>query len=120
MAISRRVLLSLAFASPAFAAPASAARAERSLGSAKARLTAVEFFSLTCPHCADFALHSLPEIKTRWIEPGTLRWVFYDFPTDRAALQAAMIARHLPADRYERFIDKLFENQDGWLFGAGR
>jgi protein-disulfide isomerase len=119
MAISRRVLLSIAFASPAFAAPANATRAERSLGSPKARLTTIEFFSLTCPHCADFALHSLPEIKARWIEPGTLHWVFYDLPTDRAALQAAMVARYLPPDRYEGFINKLFENQDNWLFGAG-
>lgn len=119
MAIWRRALLSVAFAAPAIAASADATRAERSLGSAKARLTAIECFSLTCPHCAHFALNSLPEIKTKWIAPGKLRWVFYDFPTDKAALQAAMVARYLPAERYERFINTLFENQDRWVFGAG-
>jgi len=119
MAIFRRALLSIALASPAFAAPADAARAERTLGSAKARLTSIECFSLTCPHCADFALRSLPEIEINWIATGKLRWVFYDFPTDKAALQAAMVARYLPAERYERFIDTLFANQDRWVFGAG-
>ena len=34
-------------------------------------------------------------------------------------LQAAMVARYLPADRYERFIDTLFATQDRWAFGAG-
>ncbi len=120
MAISRRALLSVAFLSPVAAAPAvDVIRAERTVGDPKARLTATECFSLTCPHCADFALRSLPEIKTRWIGPGKLRWVFYDFPTDKAALQAAMVARYLPSERYERFIDTLFENQDRWVFGAG-
>ena len=120
MAIFRRALLSVAFASPAIAAPADASRAERSLGSAKARLTAIECFSLTCPHCAALrACEALPEIKAKWIAPGKLRWVFYDFPTDKAALQAAMVARYLPAERYERFINTLFENQDRWVFGAG-
>ena len=40
--------------------------------------------------------------RREWIAPGRLRWVFYDFPTDKAALQAAMVARYLPAERYDR------------------
>ena len=119
MAISRRVLLFVALSSPAAAAPEDTIRAERTLGSPKARLTSVEYFSLTCPHCAAFARDTLPELKTKWIAPGRLRWVFYDFPTDKAALQAAMVARYLPPERYERFINTLFENQDRWVFGAG-
>ena len=119
MTISRRFLLCLALAPHALAAPAEAPRSERALGSAKARQTAVEYFSLTCPHCADFALHTFPDIRAKWIEPGRLRWVFYDFPTDKAALQAAMVARYLPPDRYTHFLDTLFENQDRWLFGPG-
>ena len=119
MVILRRTLLSVALASPAFAAPADASRAERSMGSPQARLTAIELFSLTCPHCAAFARDSLPELKAKWIAPGRLRWVFYDFPTDKAALQAAMVARTLPPERYERFIDTLFATQDRWVFGAG-
>ena len=89
------------------------------MGSPQARSTAVECFSLTCPHCAAFARDSLPELKAKRIAPGKLRWVLYDFPSDKAALQAAMVARYLPPERYERFIDTLFANQDRWLFGAG-
>jgi protein-disulfide isomerase len=119
MAVLRRQLLTLAIAPPLLAAAEDSVRGERGMGSDKARQTAVECFSLTCPHCAEFALQSLPEIRTRFIAPGRLRWVFYDFPTDKAALQAAMVARYLPVERYPRFIDTLFENQDRWVFGAG-
>ena len=119
MPILRRTLLSVALASPALAAPADAARGERGIGSAQAPLTAIECFSLTCPHCADFDLASLPELKSKWIAPGRLRWVFYDYPTDKAALQAAAVARYLPPARYDGFLDTLFANQDRWVFGAG-
>jgi protein-disulfide isomerase len=122
MAMNRRTLLSVALAaaaSPALAAVADARRAERGMGSATAPITSVEFFSLTCPHCAAFALETLPELRAKWIAPGKLRWVFQDFPTDQLALQAAVVARYLPPERYERFIDTLFASQARWAFGGG-
>jgi protein-disulfide isomerase len=119
MAILRRTLLSVAIASPALGSPAELGRGERAIGNPQARQTATECFSLTCPHCADFALKSLPELKANLIASGRLRWVFYDFPTDIAALQAAMVARYLPPERYEPFVDTLFARQDHWVFGAG-
>jgi protein-disulfide isomerase len=101
---------------PAVAALPDAVRAERSLGSAQAKQVVTECFSLTCSHCAAFARETLPELKTRWINPGRLRWVFRDLPTDRTALSAAMVARHLPIERYEPFINALFAAQDRWAF----
>ncbi len=101
-----------------FATPVDATRMERSLGNPEAKRIVVEWFSLTCPHCAAFAQRSLPELKTKWIEPGRLRWVFRDFPSDRLALQAAMVARYLPMERYERFVNTLFATQDRWAYGA--
>jgi protein-disulfide isomerase len=78
----------------------------------------IECFSLTCPHCADFALQSFPAIRSKWIDPGRLRWVYYDFPTDGAALLAAMVARSLPPERYEPFVVTLFASQAKWAYGS--
>jgi protein-disulfide isomerase len=102
----------------AFAAPPDPRETERAVGNAAAPHTVIECFSLTCPHCADFARESLPAIKSKWIDPGRLRWVYYDFPTDGAALLAAMVARSLPPERYEPFINTLFASQAAWAYGS--
>jgi protein-disulfide isomerase len=89
---------------------------ERALGKADAPVTATEWFSLTCPHCAAFHRESLPTIKTQLIDTGKLRLIYRDFPLDQVALAAAMVARALPAERYESFIGALFASQDRWAF----
>jgi protein-disulfide isomerase len=92
------------------------ARAERSIGKADAKATVLEFFSLTCSHCAAFAAETMPKVKSDLVDSGKVRWVFHDYPLDQIALQAAQIARYLPVDRYEPFINALFATQDRWAF----
>lgn len=95
------------------------ARAERFIGKPGAKTTVTEFFSLTCSHCASFAAAVMPKIKSDLIETGKVRWVFHDYPLDQIALVAAMVARHLPVNRYEPFIDALLSTQDRWAFARG-
>ncbi len=96
-----------------------AQRAERAVGKPDAKVTVTEFFSLTCGHCAAFASHILPAVKERLIETGKLRLVYWDYPLDQLALMAAMIARHLPPERYEPFVLALLSTQDRWAFNRG-
>jgi protein-disulfide isomerase len=120
MSNTRRALLSVVLAGAAHAAFAAAPdprETDRTIGSPTATHEVVECFSLTCPHCAAFALESFPAIKAKWIDTGRLRWVYYDLPTDGAALLAAMVARYLPQDRYESFINGLFASQSAWAYG---
>jgi protein-disulfide isomerase len=127
MPVTRRLLLSTVSAAaaplvglPGFAlADADLTRAERSIGKADAKATVNEYFSLTCTHCAAFAQTTLTQVKTKLIDPGLVRWVFHDYPLDQVALTAAMVARYLPVDRYESFIDALFATQDRWAFARG-
>ena len=91
-------------------------RAERFIGKADAKTTVSEFFSLTCSHCAAFATETMPRIKSELIEAGKVRWVFEDYPLDQIALLAAQVARYLPIDRYEPFVNALFATQDRWAF----
>lgn len=122
MQFSRRFLLSLvpaAALAPTLAQAADETRADRTLGKADAKVTVHEYFSLTCTHCAAFAQGTFQEIRQKLIDPGQLRWVFHDYPLDRTALQAAVIARYLPVDRYVPFIDALFATQNRWAFSRG-
>jgi protein-disulfide isomerase len=90
--------------------------AERSIGRPDAKYTVNEYFSLTCSHCAGFAAETMPKVKSELIATGKVRWVFNDYPLDQIALLAAQVARYLPVDRYEPFVDALFATQDRWAF----
>lgn len=121
MQIVRRTLLSVALAAvsvPVLAAQESSPESERAVGVQAAPHGVIEWFSFTCPHCADFAGQTYPDLRAKWIATGKLRWVFCDFPTDQVALQAAMVGRYLPADRYERFVATLFAAQQHWAYAA--
>jgi protein-disulfide isomerase len=95
------------------------ARAERFIGRSDAKVTVGEYFSLTCTHCAAFAQATFREVKKNLIDTGEVKWVFHDYPLDQVALTAAMVARYLPVDRYEPFVDALFASQNRWAFNRG-
>jgi protein-disulfide isomerase len=93
---------------------AAAGVAERAIGEPQAKLTVVEWFSMTCPHCAAFHLETLPEIKRRYLDTGKVRLVVRDFPTDAVALRAAVLAHCAGPDRYFAFVDALLASQARW------
>ncbi|EHH69405.1 DsbA family protein [Gluconobacter morbifer] len=88
----------------------------RMLGAPDAKVLVEEWFSLTCSHCAHFAKEIFPQIQKQLIDTGKIRYRFHDFPLDQVALLAAMVARSLPAERYEPFVQDLLVNQDQWAF----
>ena len=90
--------------------------AERTLGDPSAKVTVLEFMSLTCTHCASFARETMPDVEKDLIGPGKVRFVYHDFPLDQVALTAAMVARYLPPAQYYPFVSALFANQDRWAF----
>ncbi|EHM01505.1 DsbA-like protein [Acetobacteraceae bacterium AT-5844] len=124
MTLSRRTLLlapaalsPLALAPlPAMAQSTDARLTDRSTGQENAKVTVLEYFSLTCPHCAAFHREVWPQVKEKLVANGTVRMVWRDFPLDQLALAAAQVARALPADRYEGFIGALLSSQDRWAF----
>jgi protein-disulfide isomerase len=118
----RRTLLSLVAMtglSPALARAEDPRLSERAIGKPDAKTQVIECFSLTCTHCAAFARETFPEVKAKLIDTGKVHYTFHDFPLDQTALTAAMVARALPAERYEPFIDALFASQDRWAFAQG-
>jgi len=84
------------------------------LGDPNAKITVIEYASMTCPHCAGFHTTVLPELKKLYIDTGKVKLVFRDFPLDRVALQASLLAECVPADRYFAMIDMLFQTQAQW------
>jgi protein-disulfide isomerase len=84
------------------------------LGSPDAKVTIVEYASLTCSHCARFHKETLPKIKSEFVDTGKVRLVYRDFPFDEASLRAAMMARCAGKERFFGFLDALFSTQESW------
>ena len=89
------------------------------LGSDKAPVTIIEYASMTCPHCAHFSATTFPELKKRYIDTGKVRFIFREFPFDKVAAAAFMLARCAGKDggndRYMAVVETLFAKQDQWV-----
>jgi protein-disulfide isomerase len=84
-------------------------------GSANAKVTFVEYASMTCPHCAAFQKDVIPLLNKDYVDTGKVKVVFREYPLDGAARMASAVARCLPGDQYFSFIDLLFKNQMNWI-----
>ena len=116
---------SLLLASLAAALPARAAAPDKGdllkpgplpdlwLGPDGAKVAIVEYASLTCGHCARFHRDTWPALKTRWVDPGHVRYTLRPFPLDPLSTVAFMLVRSEPERYYER-IDLLFASQHDW------
>ena len=87
------------------------------MGSKNAPIRIKEFFSLTCSHCANFHVKTLPQLKERYIDTGKVQLEFIDYPLDRLAIIAATLARTLPTeDGYLEAISILLKKQKQWAY----
>jgi protein-disulfide isomerase len=84
------------------------------LGKADAKVTIIEYASLSCPHCAKFNAEVLPRVKSDYIDKGLVRWVYRDYPLNNPAYLAAVLAHCGSPLRYFGLVDKLFSSQDYW------
>jgi protein-disulfide isomerase len=92
---------------------------ELTLGQPDAKVTVVEYASMSCTHCAHFANDVWPEFKKKYVDTGKVYYVFREFPLDNRAMAAAMLARCAGGDKTFPLIEVLFEKQADWAFIEG-
>ena len=93
--------------------------ADVAIGAADAKITVVEYGSMTCGHCANFATKVFPEFKTKYIDSNKVRFVFREFPLDNLAAAASMLARCAGGDKTLPMVETLYEKQADWAFTNG-
>lgn len=85
-------------------------------GDPKASVTVAVYEDFACPHCRTYNLDVLPELESKYIEPGKVRYEHHDFPVvNDASWQAASAARAVQ-DRagdgpFFTYAGLLYENQ---------
>jgi len=86
------------------------------LGSPDAKVTIIEYASLTCPHCGHFHQETWPELKKRYIDTGKVRFTLREFPLDPLSTAGFMLARCEGNDKYYPITDLLFDQQKNWAY----
>ena len=88
------------------------------LGQDKAPVKIKIFSSLTCPHCANFHVNVVSEIKKEYIETGKVQLIFIDFPLDQVAFNASKLLHCLDKKKQILFLDTIYETQNKWMSGS--
>ena len=86
-----------------------------SLGSADAPVVMIEYGDFQCTFCGRFAREVEPELRDRYVESGTLRMEWRDFPyLGRGSVDAALAARAAQEQgKFWEYHDVLYRNQSG-------
>jgi len=88
---------------------------EKVLGPSDAKVTVIEYASMSCPHCAHFDETTFDQFKLKYIDSGKVRYIFREFPLNAPAFAGAMIARCAPADKFFDVVHTYFRSQAKWL-----
>ncbi len=88
---------------------------EMSWGRTDAPVTIVEYASLTCPHCRNFHRTTFPEVKSRLIDTGRVRFILREFPIGKTSGNATIALRCAPPDKYLELYGKFMEQQASWV-----
>lgn len=83
------------------------------LGNPKAKVTVVEYASLSCSHCAHFNAEVFPAFKAKYIDTGKVRYVFREILTEPVQLAAIgfLTARCAGKQNYLKVVDGVFRSQ---------
>jgi protein-disulfide isomerase len=84
------------------------------MGSPTAPVTIIEYASMTCPHCAAFAVNTFPKLKEKYIDTGKVKYIMREYPLDSLAAAAFMLARCAGPEKYYPLIETLFAEQQKW------
>ncbi len=85
-----------------------------------AKVTVVEYASVTCGACAAWNEQVWPEFKTKYVDNNKVRFIFREFPTPPQDIAAAgfLIARCAGEDKYFDVVHDIMASQREWQAGV--
>ena len=85
------------------------------IGNEDAKITIIEYASLSCSHCADFHVNTLETLKKEYIDTGKVKMVFRDYPFNYPALLGSMVLRCIPENYRYDYMNALYKLQTDWV-----
>ena len=99
----------------------SAAEGDMAMGAPEgAKVTVVEYASVTCPHCAAWQEEVWPAFKAKYVDTNQVRYVFRELPTapTNVAVAGFAIARCAGEDKYFDVVHAIMASQTEWQTGV--
>jgi protein-disulfide isomerase len=86
---------------------------DMTMGNPAAKVTMIEYASVSCPHCARFDMEVFPAFKAKYIDTGQVRYVAREALTGDPAIAAAgfLTARCAGKDKYFQVVDAIYHSQ---------
>jgi protein-disulfide isomerase len=84
------------------------------MGNPNAPVKLIEYASITCPHCAEFAEQGGPTLRDRYVRSGQVSWEYRPymiFPTDPGIF---MLLRCLGPQAFFRVSEQLYADHANW------
>ena len=87
-----------------------------------AKVTVVEYASVTCPHCALWQKNTWPAFKAKYVDTNKVRYIFRELPTPPvdAATAGFLVARCAGPDKYFDVVHQLMATQQEMLTSSPR
>lgn len=81
------------------------------MGNPQADVQLIEFASMTCPHCADFAENGFDPLVENYVKTGRVSFELRNFVRDPLDITMSLLARCGGEERYFPLTDALFQDQ---------
>jgi protein-disulfide isomerase len=88
------------------------------MGNPAARVKVVEYLSLTCPHCAEFARTGTPALVRDHVRGGRVSLEIRNFVLNPADMAASLLARCAGPAHFFPMSERLFATQAQWAPGV--
>lgn len=88
------------------------------MGNPKAKVTLVEYGSLTCPHCREFHEAGMKPLVANYVKSGKVRFEYRSFLLNGYDVAANLVARCNGPKGFFPVADAMFQRQPQWLAAA--
>ncbi len=85
------------------------------MGNPRAKVTLVEYGSLACSHCRDFAAQAMGPLKANYVRSGKVRYEFRNFILNGYDLAATSVARCAGPSGFFPIAEATFASQNQWM-----
>lgn len=81
------------------------------MGNPNADVKIVEYGSLTCPHCAEFAEQGAPQLIDKYVKSGRVSYEFRNFLRDGLDMALSLVAHCAGPEKFFPLADATFKSQ---------